>query len=117
MADLIPFDPKVHKPIDLPGGKKATEYLASERSPDGGAWNIPTIWFDKKTGKPRFLSGDKAWNAAKSYEDDTGRKFPRFDDLDAAVTAAQSRSKAGGASKGSLSMTPKRKKLLNLKGA
>ena len=30
MGDLIPFDPKKHKPVKLPGGKNATEYLASE---------------------------------------------------------------------------------------
>ena len=49
------FDPKKHKPIDTVGGMKATEYLASETSPEGTAWNIPTIWFDKDTKEPVFL--------------------------------------------------------------
>ena len=102
MADLIPFNPKIHKPIDLVGGRKATEYLASERSPEGGAWNIPQIWFNSDTGKPSYLSGDKAWNEAKNYEDRTGKKFPRFKDISAAVEAAKARSRKGGASKKSL---------------
>jgi hypothetical protein len=102
VADLIPFDPSSHKKISLPGGRYATEYLASESSPEGGAWNIPQIWFDSETGKPQFLSGDKAWNQAASYEERTGKKFPRFPSIDEAVEAAKKRSKAGGASKKSL---------------
>lgn len=102
MADLIPFDPSKHKKISLPGGRYATEYLASETSPEGGAWNIPQIWFDSETGKPQFLSGEKAWNEAASYEERTGKKFPRFSSIDEAVEAAKKRSKAGGASKKSL---------------
>tara|TARA_R110000787_G_scaffold1978_1_gene8245 strand:+ start:813 stop:1166 length:354 start_codon:yes stop_codon:yes gene_type:complete len=115
MPQLIPFDPKRHKPIELPGGRRATEYLASEGSPEGKAWNIPQIWFDSETGDPKFLQGDRAWDAAKSYEDSTGLKFPRFETLGAAVEAAKSRSKAGGSSKQSLAIKPKTKTLLNLK--
>ena len=63
MANFIPFDPKKHKPVDavslgLPGakpGQNATEFLASEKSPEGGGWNIPTIWFNEETGKPLIL--------------------------------------------------------------
>ena len=102
MADLIPFDPKKHKPISTVGGRSATEYLASEQSPEGKAWNIPTIWFDSKTDKPKLLTGDKAWNAAKNFEDKTGKKFPRFETIALAVEAAKARSKKGGASKKSL---------------
>jgi hypothetical protein len=87
VADLIPFDPSKHKKISLPGGRYATEYLASESSPEGGAWNIPQIWFDSETA---------------SYEERTGKKFPRFPSIDEAVEAAKKRSKAGGASKKSL---------------
>ena len=102
MARFEPFDPTKHKPIDLPGGRKATEYLASEQSPEGKAWNIPQIWFDVKTGEPKYFTGDKAWNAAKEYEDTTGKKFPRFTNIDSAVNAARNRSAEGGASKKSL---------------
>jgi len=79
MADLIPFDPKKHKPISTVGGRSSTEYLASEQSPEG-----------------------KAWNAAKNFEDKTGKKFPRFETIALAVEAAKARSKKGGASKKSL---------------
>lgn len=107
MAELEPFNPKKHKPIDTIGNMKSTEYLASEQSPEGGAWNIPNIWFDSKTGKPRLLTGDKAWNEAFSYEKRTGKKFPRFKSIKEAVDSAKSRSKQGGASKKSLLKTEK----------
>jgi len=102
MGDLIPFDPNKHKPIKLPGNRGATEYLVSETSPEGTAWNIPTIWFDSESNKPKLLTGDKAWNAAAAYEKRSGKKFPRFDSIDIAVEAAKSRSSKGGASKKSL---------------
>ena len=102
MANLVPFDPQRHKAIDLPGGGKATEYLASEKSPEGTAWNIPQIWFDVETNEPRFLNGDKAWDQAKAYEDRTGKKFPRYKTIRQAVAAAKKRSSSGGASKKSL---------------
>ncbi len=102
MADLIPFDPKKHKPIKTVGNNYATEYLASEKSPEGKAWNIPQIWFDSKTNKAKLLTGDSAWNAAKDFEDRTGKKFPRFETIELAVKAAEARSKKGGATKKSL---------------
>tara|TARA_R110000787_G_scaffold59804_5_gene135611 strand:- start:392 stop:721 length:330 start_codon:yes stop_codon:yes gene_type:complete len=102
MAGLEPFNPKKHKPIDLPGGRKATEYLASETSPEGKAWNIPQIWFNTKTGAPVFLKGDKAWSESKRYEEKTGFKFPRFETISKAVQKAELDSASGGASKKSL---------------
>jgi|TARA_R110000796_G_scaffold87035_1_gene188115 hypothetical protein len=102
LVDLVPFDPKKHKPISTVGGRTATEYLISETAPDGGAWNIPQIWFDSKTNKPKLLTGDKAWNEAADYEKKTGKKFPRFESIDKAVEVAKKRSKGGGATKKSL---------------
>tara|TARA_R110000782_G_scaffold87942_1_gene170011 strand:- start:507 stop:833 length:327 start_codon:yes stop_codon:yes gene_type:complete len=102
MAEFEPFDPKKHKPIDLPGGQRATEYLASEESPEGQAWNIPQVWFNVETGEPNFFKGDQAWNAAKNYEDKTGKKFPRYESISKAVEAAKDRSSSGGATKSSL---------------
>lgn len=102
MVDLVPFDPKKHKPISTVGGGSATEYLASETAPDGGAWNIPQIWFDSETNKPTLLTGDRAWNQAADYEYKTGEKFPRFKSIEEAVEAARGRSKSGGATRKSL---------------
>ena len=108
MANFIPFDPKKHKPVDavslgLPGakpGQNATEFLASEKSPEGGVWNIPTIWFNEETGKATYFKNiDRAWNEAKLYEERTGKKFPRFKTIPLAVAAAEGRSKRGGATK------------------
>jgi hypothetical protein len=105
---IEPFDPEKHEPIDTVGGMKATEYLASEPSPEGSAWNIPTIWYDKKTKKPVFLgdkdNSDRAWNAAYRYEKETGIKFPRYKNIESAVNAAINRSKDGGATKEKLGM-------------
>ena len=111
MPDLIPFDPKKHKAIELPGGRPATEFTATEEAPGGGAWNIPQIWFNSKTGEPKLLTGDAAWNAAKDYEDSSGKKFPRFTSISVAEKAAAKKSKSGGA----LGIKPKPKKLLNMK--
>tara|TARA_R110000787_G_scaffold275521_1_gene384112 strand:+ start:914 stop:1228 length:315 start_codon:yes stop_codon:yes gene_type:complete len=98
MGELIPFDPNIHKPVQTIGDGYATEYLASEGSPDGDAWNIPNIWFDEDSGKPRLLVGDAAWEEAFKYEQRTGKKFPRYDSIGLAVSAAENRSRAGGAS-------------------
>jgi len=104
MPELEPFDPKKHEPIDTVGGMKSTEYLASEESPEGTAWNIPTIWFDKKTKEPVLRTGDDAWNAAFDYEKETGKKFPRYKNIREAVDAAEKRSSKGGATKEKLDM-------------
>lgn len=102
MDNFEPFDPSKHTAADLPGGRKATEYLASEESPEGKAWNIPQIWFNTETGEAKFFSSDKAWNTARDYEKKTGKKFPRYDSITDAVSAAKKRSDSGGASKKSL---------------
>ena len=104
MSELEPFDPKKHKPIDTVGGMKSTEYLASEESPEGTAWNIPTIWFDKKTKEPVLRTGDDAWNTALEYEEKTGKKFPRYKSIPEAVDAAKKRSSKGGATEKKLDM-------------
>jgi hypothetical protein len=102
MASLEPFDPKKHKPIDTVDGNKATEYTTTMESPDGKVWNIPQIWFDEKTKEPKYLAGDKAWDAAAKYEERTKKKFPRFNSIKEGDTAAQERSNAGGATDKSL---------------
>ena len=102
MASLEPFDPKKHKPIDTVDGNKATEYTTTMKSPDGKVWNIPQIWFDEKTKEPKYLAGDKAWDAAAKYEERTKKKFPRFNSIKEGDTAAQERSNAGGATDKSL---------------
>ena len=102
MSDLIPFDPKKHKPIVAPNGMRTTERLISEGSPDGKVWNIPTVWFDSETGKPKLLPLDKALSAAVAYESSTGKSFPRFDSIESAVESAKARSERGGATSKSL---------------
>lgn len=129
---LIPFDPKKHKPVDaksigIPGAKAgdvATEYSATEVSPDGQVWNIPTVWFDAQSGRAVYVADRAAaGDLASKYERSTGNKFPRFGvayngqkentaAFDKAVSAAEKRSSGGGAQQGALTDFGKRTKLL-----
>lgn len=91
---MEPFDPKKHKPIELPNGGMATEYTATERSPDGKWWNIPQIWFNP-AGNPTYPA--RYQNIAEAYEKKKGEQvFQRFDSQEEAVSAAQGRSDSGG---------------------
>ena len=86
------------------GSCSGVNHQSWEKSPEGKAWNIPTIWFNTETKEPVFLKGDKAWNTAFEYEKETGKKFPRFKDIPTAVKAAEKRSDKGGASEKKLTM-------------
>ena len=94
---LLPFDPRIHVPQDVGLGGASTEYLATDKLPNGLLFNYPTIWFDA-VGNAHPLNGDAAYNQARQYEQETGRNFPRFLDVDTAVSAAKARSRLGGAS-------------------
>ena len=109
MGELIPFDPKIHRPVYLEGAEyPSTEILISEFSPESkpnntkGAWNIPTLWFDEENGEHRVLGTEDAWKEAFKYESRTGKKFPRFKDVHVASAAAKKSSDAGGATNKSL---------------
>lgn len=93
---LEPFDPKKHKPTDIGLGGPSTEVSITENSPDGRVWNIPSLWWTKE-GKPMLLPPDQAVKVADEYERLSGKRFPRFSDIDTAVDAAKARSKKGGA--------------------
>jgi len=99
--EVEPFDPKKHKPVQTAGQSYATEYLASEKVPEGKGkfFNIPTIWFDKETKEPLLFGKDRAINEAILYENRTGKKFPRYSSQEKAEEAAKKRSQKGGASK------------------
>jgi len=118
---LRPFDYKKDTPKDVGLGGPSTEYLITLDSPDGGVWVIPSIWWDKK-GKPTLLdpkvegNQKKAFDLAKQYEKDTGKKFPRYDKgaYGQADNFAIKRSHEGGASSSYLA-APKNKSLLTEK--
>ena len=95
LIGLQPFDPKVNKPIPLPGGGQATEYSATTLDPTSGKFVVhPQIWFWGK--EPRYLAGEQGLGAALVYEMNGGSPFPRFDTVDQADAWARSRSDAGG---------------------
>ena len=108
-AVLIPFNPRVHKPIQMPDGSIMTERTATEYvdGNSGQVWNIPTIWFDANTNKGVEVDLDRAMGLAHEYEQRTGNKFPRFNSIEDAVSSAQQRSESGGATQGSLAKTEK----------
>ena len=105
---LEPFDPSKHTEMDIGLGGPSTEYIATENAPDGGFWNIPTIWFDKG-GKPLKLDNYNSAIMAREYEDKTGKMFPRFKTPGAGSFAAMNRSAMGGANQGSLATFSGRK--------
>ena len=109
MAELIPFDPRVHKPIQMPDGSIMTERTATEYvdGNSGQVWNIPTIWFEANTNKGVEVDLDRAIGLAHEYERRTGNEFPRFKTIEDAVSAAQQRSQSGGATQGSLAKQEK----------
>ena len=97
-----PFNPKTDKPIELPGGGKATEYTATIEV-DGKFVNVPQIWF--QNGKPIFFdakAGRRLDIMVNRYEAATGKMFPRFNTEAEATKAARKRSTSGGA----MSQTP-----------
>jgi len=92
---LRPFDPESDAPRDVGLGWPSTEYLMTEEAPDGGFWNIPSVWW--RDGEAFRLSPEQAMEMALRYEQVTGKKFPRFDDSGAGSFSAMNRSAMGGA--------------------
>ena len=99
---LRPFDPKKDKPVETVGGSHSTEYLVHDKTPDGDWIVYPTIWFNDNDGSSRLLSGDMGQYVAKLYEQESGKKFPRFKTEAEAGGFAKNRSAGGGATRKSL---------------
>lgn len=97
-----PFDPSKHTPKDVGLGGPSTEYLITENAPDGGFWNIPSIWWDKKGNPTHIKDREQALALARHYEETTGKRFPRYGTPGAGSFAAMNRSAMGGASQGGL---------------
>ncbi len=104
---LVPFNPDIHTPKDVGLGGPSTEFLITEEAPDGGFWNIPSIWWDS-SGDPQILPAEEAQARALAFEELTGKLFPRFDSPEAGSESAKQRSQSGGASKSMLATLPKR---------
>lgn len=101
MLELEPFDASKHKERDVGLGGPSTEYLATEYDLEGKPFNFPQIWWDVG-GNPHKLTPQQAYERAIRYEQETGKRFPRFNSIDEAVGAAEGRSAGGGAVKGLL---------------
>ena len=111
---LNPFDPEKNVGQDVFGvGEPSTEYLTTIKLEDGSAMVVPSIWWDKE-GKPRFFGDLESKTPdegtvrlmAESYEQVTGKMFPRFENVTDADKFARARSKAGGANNGSILIEP-----------
>jgi hypothetical protein len=117
----VPYDPSKHSPVELEGGMKMTERLATEVSADGQVFNHPTLWFTQD-GEPLDLTSQDAREVATSlamqYEAATGKRFPRFgkafdqdgvklmQNFELGARTARARSDKGGATRRSLINTP-----------
>ena len=101
---LVPFDASVHKPIDLPTGRQATEYTSTSIDPISKKWMVhPSIWFNQN-GDPVHLNDDDGVMAALYYEISSGNKFPRFSEEKNANIFAGDRTAKGGGRGGLLAM-------------
>ena len=67
-------------------------------APNGGIWNIPTVWFDEN-GVGKHFDDQTAARMAYEYEKTRVEQgqFPRFEDIDSAVKSSVERSSKGGA--------------------
>jgi len=100
---LRPFDPEMDPPIDLPGGRQATEYLATSYDPDTQMFIVhPQIWFDRETGEPIYRGGDEGLMTARTLELMGNPMFPRFETVEEADIFASGRSQGGGAQQGTI---------------
>ena len=93
-----PFDPKKHKPIKNGRGEEMTELEITVQDDKGRWMNVPSIWF-MGDGRPTIMNGDDATAVALEYEQQTGKRFPRFADVGMAEERAMHRSARGGAKK------------------
>jgi hypothetical protein len=89
-GQLVPFDPRRHTPRRNRDGTISTELSMTFDSPDGGYWNVPSIWWSDKG--PVELDENMAYEQALRYETETGRRFPRFNSVAEATRAAEERS-------------------------
>lgn len=94
---LHPFNPETDTPKDVGLGGVSTEYLITVPTGDGGWMNIPSIWWNSQ-GSPMLMDEETSSGLARKYEEKTGKKFPRFEDMEQAVEWAKERSSGGGAS-------------------
>jgi hypothetical protein len=78
-------------------GSRSSELSLTEKI-DGRWTNIPSLWMSGS--RIVELAPDDAIQAARRWEKTTGKSFPQFPSLKAAVVAAKRRSDAGGAMEG-----------------
>jgi hypothetical protein len=98
MPQIRPFIPTEFR--KNPDGTVSSEILITVQDPLGRWVNIPSLWMmpSGPVQLPEHLSARTAFD----YEQRTHTQFPRFSKLTEAIDAARARSKAGGASTGSL---------------
>jgi hypothetical protein len=99
---LRPFDPTLDKPRANADGSFSTELTRTVQTPSGWA-NVPSLWWGERG--PVDLgtySDDELAEFALSYEQSSGRAFPRFQSVDKAESAAKTRSAKGGATQSKL---------------
>lgn len=105
---LHPFDPSINTPRANPDGSYSTEITRTVQLADGSWGNVPSLWWSGGSTVRDFssMTDDQLAGLATRYEQQTGKKFPRFGNLSAAEAAASSRSEAGGGTQGLITSAP-----------
>lgn len=84
-------------------GTVSTERSRTVQNPDGTWMNVNSLWMNDKTktiSDYRHLDDDQIAAMGRAYEAKSKTKYQRYSKLEDAVTAAQERTKAGGANSG-----------------
>lgn len=84
------------------GDYEMTEYTMTVKDPSGEFVLVPSIYMNQNNKPVRFTKESQALKAAKNYEKNSGKKFPRFKTPEEAGKFAEKRSRSGGVQKGPL---------------
>tara|TARA_R100001129_G_scaffold180334_1_gene158267 strand:+ start:1168 stop:1587 length:420 start_codon:yes stop_codon:yes gene_type:complete len=83
-----------------PDGSYSTEITMTERDGDM-FFNFPSLYMTQE-GIKQFEDPREAKDVALEYEKRSGKKFPRYSSLKAALKAAKARTNQGGVQRGAL---------------
>lgn len=101
-AGLRPFQSWEYR--DNGDGSKSTELTTTVQDASGQWVNVPSLWRNEDGWVE--LDEDQQAAAVADYEGKSGQAFPRFETLEEAEAAAESRSSAGGSGAGAYNQYP-----------
>ena len=99
--DIFPRPLRAGESRPNPDGSYSTEITMTERDATGMFFNFPSLYMTRD-GIKQFKDPGEAMDKALEYEKQSGKKFPRYRDLEAALKAAEARTSKGGTRQGAL---------------